>query len=80
MALHPEAQAKAQEELKMVIGTDRLPDFSDRESLPYVNALIKETMRLLPIVPLGVPHKVIVEDEYQGMRIPKGTLAIPNVW
>jgi cytochrome P450 len=79
MALHPEAQIKAQEELKRVVGTSRLPDFLDKENLPYLNALIKETMRLFPTIPLGAPHRLTVEDEYQGMRIPKGSIIFPNV-
>ena len=42
---HPEVQVKAQKELDSVIGRDRLPDFSDRESLPYINAILKELLR-----------------------------------
>ena len=45
MALHPDAQKKAQSELDIVVGTDRLPDFSDLDSLPYVNALTAEVLR-----------------------------------
>jgi hypothetical protein len=80
MARYPDTLAKAQEELENVVGANRLPDFSDKENLPYVNALIKEVMRFFPILPLGVPHRVIVEDEYQGMRIPEGSIIFPNVW
>lgn len=36
---------KAQEELDRIVGRERLPDFSDRESLPYVNALVEEVYR-----------------------------------
>lgn len=42
---HPEVQVKAQEELDRVVGQARLPDFSDRISLPYVNAIVKEVLR-----------------------------------
>jgi cytochrome P450 len=80
MALHPETRNKAQDELKRVVGTDRLPDFLDMENLPYVNALIKEVVRFFPVLPLGVPHRVIAEDEYQGMRIPKGSIVFSNIW
>ncbi|KAG6903267.1 hypothetical protein C0995_000162 [Termitomyces sp. Mi166 len=45
MVLYPECQAKAQEEIDAVIGSDRLPDFHDRESLPYLECLIQETLR-----------------------------------
>jgi cytochrome P450 len=42
---HPEVQKKAQEEIDSVVGPDRLPDFSDKENLPYVNAVLKEVLR-----------------------------------
>lgn len=40
MTLHPEIQKKAQAEIDMVVGSDRLPEFTDREQLPYVNAVV----------------------------------------
>lgn len=52
MLLWPDAQRKAQEEIDRVVGSDRLPDFSDREHLPYTEAL-KEVMRLHTAVPVG---------------------------
>jgi hypothetical protein len=45
MILYPEAQRKAHEEINRVIGQDKLPDFSDRASLPYSEAIVYETMR-----------------------------------
>jgi cytochrome P450 len=80
MLSFPESQKKAQEELDQVIGRYRLPDFSDRESLPYINAVIKEVLRWFPNVPLGLPHAASEEGEYKGMRIPKGSLIIFNAW
>ena len=53
LALHPEAQKKAQAEIDAVIGSDRLPDIQDRSSLPYVNAVIKEMMRWHLAAPFG---------------------------
>ena len=78
--LNPETQLKAQEELDRVIGRDRLPDFSDVDSLPYLNAVYKEVLRWFPNIPLGVPHSAHKDDEYRGFRIPKGTIVYPNVW
>ncbi|KAJ2985134.1 hypothetical protein NUW54_g10252 [Trametes sanguinea] len=80
MALHPEVQRKAQAELDAVVGPHRLPDFSDRESLVYINALVKESLRWHNVLPLGVPHRTIQDDEFHGYFIPKGTLVTPNVW
>jgi hypothetical protein len=45
MLLYPEVQMKAQKELDAVVGQDRLPEFSDRPSLPYINAILKEVIR-----------------------------------
>jgi cytochrome P450 len=80
MTLYPEVQKKAQEEIDRVVGTDRLPTFGDRASLPYVEAVVKETMRWHPIGPMGVPHMSTEDDEYDGYLIPKGAILMPNVW
>ena len=53
MIRYPEVQIKAQEEIDRVVGQDRLPDFSDREILPYVQCVFIETMRWKPVAPLG---------------------------
>jgi len=53
MALYPEVQKRAQMEIDSVIGNNRLPDFSDRDALPYTNAIVKEAMRWQPVTPLG---------------------------
>jgi len=53
LSYHPEVQEKAQKELDMVIGNDRLPNFSDQSDLPYIDAILKEVQRMYPVVPLG---------------------------
>ncbi len=80
MALHPEVQKKAQQELDAVVGTERLPDFSDRPSLPYVTAIAKELLRWHPAAPTGVPHRSIADDEYNGHFIPGGSTIFVNIW
>ena len=80
MVLNPEAQCRAQEELMAIVGPNRLPEFSDRDALPYVNALVRECTRWIPVAPIGFPHGCTEEDEYRGYRIPKGATVIPNQW
>ncbi|KAF4621589.1 hypothetical protein D9613_012598 [Agrocybe pediades] len=80
MALYPEVQKKAQAELDRVVGPNRLPDFSDRRDLPYINAMVKETGRWNLVVPLAVPHMASHDDEYDGYFIPKGTIVYGNAW
>jgi len=53
MTLFPEVQRKAQAEIDAVIGTDRLPTYTDRESLPFVAAVIQEILRWHVVTPLG---------------------------
>ncbi|KAA1466861.1 CyP450 monooxygenase [Dentipellis sp. KUC8613] len=80
MCLFPEAQRKAQAEIDAVIGTDRLPEFGDEASLPYVDALVKEVLRWRQVVPLAIPHKVVADDVYEGYWIPAGSIVIGNSW
>jgi len=80
MTLYPDVQTKAQAELDHVIGKERLPTFADRNNLPYVDALVKEVLRWSPVVPMGLPHRVIKEDDYNGYRIPKDTIVLTNIW
>jgi len=47
MVLHPDVFKKAQAEIYQVVGSDRLLDFDDRESLPYLNCIVKEVLRYL---------------------------------
>lgn len=80
MAKYPEVQTKAQEELDRVVGPDRLPDFGDYEPLVYIRAVVLESMRWIPALPLALPHQVVEDDEYDGYYIPKGTTVVANVW
>ncbi|KAG1726072.1 cytochrome P450 [Suillus paluster] len=80
MALYPEVQIKIRREISEVVGLHRLPSLQNRDSLPYVNATVKEAMRWSPALPLGIARKTTHEDYYQGYYIPKGTIVLPNVW
>ncbi|KAH9934347.1 cytochrome P450 [Fomitopsis serialis] len=79
-ALFPDLQRRAQAELDTVLGSGRLPRCSDRQDLPYTEALVKEIYRWNPVGPLGVPHSVMEDDEYDGYTIPKGATVIANTW
>ena len=74
MALHPLEQMKALEEIETVVGSDRLPTFDDRSSLPYVEALYREVLRWRPVTPVGFPHTSLEDDIYKGFYFPKGRL------
>ena len=80
MALHPDVQRKAQAELDAVIGPRRLPDFEDQKSLPYIQAIVKECLRWQNVFTLGLPHRLMQDDEYNGYFIPKGSIVLGNIW
>ena len=80
MVINPEAQRRGQAELDSVVGRDRLPDFTDRDALPYVNAIVKECFRWHSPLPLGLPHRSIQDDVYDGYHIPAGSVLVANAW
>ena len=79
MTMHPEAQKRAQAELDVVVG-DRLPTFADKDTLPYVTAVMKEVLRWLPVLPMAVPHRAVKSDQYKGYFIPAGASILGNTW
>ncbi|KAG7440989.1 cytochrome P450 [Guyanagaster necrorhizus] len=80
MSLYPDIQRKAQEEVLRVVGTSRLPTFSDRPLLPYLEAVINEVHRMNPVGPTALPHRSSQDDHYNGYFIPAGSIVIPNSW
>lgn len=80
MTLFPRVQESAVEELNRVIGSSRLPVSADRDSLPYLEAIVKETHRWHLVLPMCLPHASIAEDTCRGYRIPKGSILLPNNW
>jgi len=72
---------KAQEELDRVVGKDRSPCFEDEKDLPYIDAVVKETLRWRPVAVLGgTPHANTQDDYYNGYLIPKGSTILGNLW
>jgi cytochrome P450 len=80
MVANPEVQTRAQDELDAVVGRSRTPTFADAPSLPYIQALVKESLRWRPALPLGIAHATTEDDWYEGMFIPKGTICAANLW
>ncbi|KIK71103.1 hypothetical protein GYMLUDRAFT_33229 [Collybiopsis luxurians FD-317 M1] len=77
VCLNDDVQRKAQKELDRL---NRLPVFSDRDQLPYIDCICYELLRWNPVTPLGLARVVPEDDEYMGYSIPKGTTVLPNVW
>ena len=58
MVKNPHVWKRAQAEIDAVIGTDRFPGFEDRTSLPYVEAIVRESLRWQPVAPIGAPSGI----------------------
>ena len=54
MVRHPDVLAKAQAEVDSVVGHSRLPNFSDRPSMPYIDAMLSECLRYATPAPLSM--------------------------
>ncbi|KAL6802250.1 cytochrome P450 [Trichoderma sp. SZMC 28012] len=80
MIMNPDVQRKAQEEIDRVVGPHRLPTRDDQENLPYVDAIVKESLRYYPVAPMGVAHKTTEEIFFRGYRIPSGSYILPATW
>ncbi|EEF36181.1 cytochrome P450, putative [Ricinus communis] len=77
---NPRVQQKAQEELDRVIGSKRVLNESDFSSLPYLQCVAKEGLRLHPPTPLMLPHRASDSVKIGGYDIPKGSIVQVNVW
>ncbi|KAF4592240.1 O-methylsterigmatocystin oxidoreductase [Ophiocordyceps camponoti-floridani] len=80
MTLNPEIQRKAQKEIDSLTGSTRLPSFEDRSQLPYIDAIVTETLRWLPVAPMGTAHMATEDVFYNGYLIPKGAQLVPSIW
>jgi len=80
MVLFPDVQCQAHDELDRVVGRDRLPEFTDRAQLPFIDATIKEVLRWSNTLPNALPHSNAEADIYRGYYIPKDATVIANSW
>ena len=78
---NPQVMHKAREELNQVIGTtNNEVKESDIPRLPYIQAIVKETLRLHPPVPLLLPYIAGNDVEVSGYTIHKGNQVLINAW
>jgi cytochrome P450 len=67
---NPKYQKMAHEEISRVIGDERLPTLEDKAKCPLIEAIIMETLRLLPTAPFAVPHTSKSHIEFEGYDLP----------
>ncbi|XP_074556430.1 cytochrome P450 71A1-like [Curcuma longa] len=77
---HPKTMAKAQEEIREIVGSKEEIGEEMVERMPYLKAVIKETLRLHPPAPILFPRESTEDGQVLGYHIPKGTRIIVNAW
>ena len=77
---NPDIMAKAKQELVETIGIGLSIEEKDIPRLPYLQSVLKETMRLHPTAPLLLPHRAEMDVEVCGYTIPKHTQVFVNAW
>ncbi|KAL2462988.1 Cytochrome [Forsythia ovata] len=77
---NPEKMSKAKNELMTVVRRNKQVEESDISRLPYLQSVIKETLRYHPPGPLLIPRKAEVDIEINGYTIPKDAQILVNVW
>ncbi|KAL5714559.1 hypothetical protein ACHQM5_016503 [Ranunculus cassubicifolius] len=76
---HRRVLKQLQEELAKAVGMDRMVEESDLAKLPYLDMVLRESMRLHPFVPL-IPRESVEDVTIRGFCIPKKSRIIVNVW
>ncbi|KAJ7454257.1 cytochrome P450, partial [Mycena latifolia] len=82
LALLPQVQEKAHEEIDRVIidRRGRLPRMSDRADMPYLTQIVWEVFRWAPPVPVTLPHRNRVQDEFDGYILPRDTTMVASLY
>ncbi|KAM3257839.1 hypothetical protein ACQJBY_049885 [Aegilops geniculata] len=77
----PAVMSKVRAELREALGSKQHPDESEVGRMPYLRAVVMETMRLHPPSPLLMPHEAMADGaEVGGFTVSKGTKLIVNLW
>ncbi|KAL2250718.1 UNVERIFIED_CONTAM: cytochrome [Sesamum indicum] len=77
---NPETMAKLKDEISSVVGLGERFLESHIDNLPYLQAVIKETLRLHPPLPFLLPRRAIQDTNFMGYCVPKNTQVFVNVW
>ena len=77
---HSSVLKKVQDELDLHVGKERLVNESDITNLVYLQAVVKETLRLYPAGPLSGPREFTEDCIIGGYHVSKGTRLITNLW
>uniref|UniRef100_A0A1I8PM70 Cytochrome P450 303a1 n=1 Tax=Stomoxys calcitrans TaxID=35570 RepID=A0A1I8PM70_STOCA len=76
MVRNPEIQERAFNEIKEVVGFERLPEWKDRLKLPYCEGIVLEGVRMFMGNTFGIPHRALRDTRLSGYDIPKNTMVV----
>ncbi|KAK9178650.1 hypothetical protein WN943_027842 [Citrus x changshan-huyou] len=76
----PEVMRKARNELEQVVAPDSVVEEFHLAKLPYLEAIVKETLRLHPPAPLLTSRRPSATSNLSGYTIPKGSTIFINAW
>ncbi|CCA71481.1 hypothetical protein PIIN_05418 [Serendipita indica DSM 11827] len=77
ITLYPNWQKRIQGEMDRVLGRGNTPTIDDIPKLTMLNAFVRETLRWLPVAPLGLPHPSLL---HTYSPIPGFVLRDPRIW
>ncbi|XP_078159493.1 cytochrome P450 71A26-like [Carex rostrata] len=80
LSKNPKIMKKLQEEVRGIIKHGEMVRSEDLNQMSYLKAVIKETLRLHPPVPLLLPRESMEECKINGFTIPRGTKVLINAW
>jgi cytochrome P450 len=79
LAIFPEAQARAHEEVTQILGDARMATLANEPQMPYIKAVIKETLWLCPMATTGLHQMADGDVKYCDHIILKGTILLANL-
>lgn len=77
---NPPVMTRLQRELNHVVGTHRQVEETDLPNLPYLDMVVKESMRLHPVGPLLAPRETLEDIVINGYYVPKKSRVLINAW
>ncbi|KAM7254744.1 hypothetical protein ACFE04_019985 [Oxalis oulophora] len=80
LLVNPKAMEEAKAELAKVVGPNKKFSENDISNVPFLQAVVKETLRLHPVLPFLVPRKATQDTSFMDYQIPKNTQVLVNVW
>ncbi|KAH0745543.1 hypothetical protein KY285_007200 [Solanum tuberosum] len=77
---NPKAMKKVQEEIRNLMGKKNIVNEDDIQNMPYFKAVIKETLRLFPPIPLSIPRESMKISTLEGYEFQPRTIVYVNAW